>query len=187
MSGRIIGIGGYAGAGKDAVADILENKHGFYRTFMSAPVHEMLCVLDPEIEVRHGVVFRYSELIRQLGYARAKELPEVRRLLQVLGTEVGRDMIDPDIWVLQMHEKLSSYKPDDNIVVTGIRFQNEADMIRRLQGELWWVMRPGYGPVNAHPSDNSLTKQVFDMIVFNDADLPYLKKHVTALLSLNKQ
>ena len=67
MTGRLIGIGGYAGSGKDAVADILEDSHGFYRTFMSQPLNAALCRLNPQIEVRHGEVFRYVDLIAQLG------------------------------------------------------------------------------------------------------------------------
>ena len=32
-------------------------------------------------------------------YTELKTNREVRRLLQVLGTDIGRDMIDPDLWV----------------------------------------------------------------------------------------
>ena len=182
MTGQLIGIGGYAGSGKDAVADILEDSHGFYRTFMSQPLNAALCRLNPQIEVRHGEVFRYVDLIAQLGYTKAKELPEVRRLLQAMGTEVGRDMFGQTVWVDLMEQTLAGYKPDDNVVVTGIRFPNEASMIRELGGELWWVYRPGYGPVNSHSSDNTLSLRHFDRVVVNDGTLDDLEQLVTKIL-----
>ena len=182
MTGRLIGIGGYAGSGKDAIADILEDSHGFYRTFMSQPLNAALCRLNPQVEVRHGEVFRYVDLINQLGYAKAKELPEVRRLLQAMGTEVGRDMFGQTVWIDQLRNYLAAQKPDDDVVVTGIRFPNEASMIRELGGELWWVYRPGYGPVNSHSSDNTLSLRHFDRVVVNDGTLEDLEQLVRGLL-----
>ena len=182
MTGRLIGIGGYAGSGKDAVATILEDSHGFYRTFMSQPLNAALCRLNPQIEVRHGEVFRYVDLIAQLGYTKAKELPEVRRLLQAMGAEVGRDMFGQTVWIDQLRNYLAAYKPDDDVVVTGIRFPNEARMIVELGGQLWWVYRPGYGPVNSHSSDNTLTYEDFDRVVMNDGTLADLEQLVTKML-----
>ena len=182
MTGRLIGIGGYAGTGKDAVATILEDSHGFYGTFMSQPLNAALCRLNPQVEVRRGEVFRYVDLINQLGYTKAKELPEVRRLLQAMGTEVGRDMFGQTIWVDLMEQTLAAHKPDDDVVVTGIRFPNEASMIRELGGELWWVYRPGYGPVNSHSSDNSISLRHFDRVVVNDGTLEDLEQLVTKML-----
>lgn len=182
MTGRLIGIGGYAGTGKDAVATILEDSHGFYRTFMSQPLNAALCRLNPQVEVRPGEVFRYVDLIAQLGYTRAKELPEVRRLLQAMGTEVGRDMFGQTVWIDQLRNYLAAQKPDDDVVVTGIRFPNEARMIVELGGELWWVLRPGYGPVNSHSSDNTLTYEDFDRVVMNDGTLVDLEQSVAKLL-----
>ena len=182
MSRVLLGIGGYAGAGKDAVADILENE-GFARTFMSEPLNEILCELNPQVEVRRGEIFRYAELIRQLGYSRAKELPEVRRLLQVMGTEIGRNRFGPNVWTDALWAKLRAFHSDGNdVVVTGIRYPNERDLIHELNGETWWVERPGYGPVNSHSSDNSLTAYDFDVVVTNDGPLTDLKQTVLRLL-----
>ena len=182
MTGRLIGIGGYAGSGKDAVATILEDSHGFYGTFMSQPLNAALCRLNPQVEVRRGEVFRYVDLINQLGYTKAKELPEVRRLLQAMGTEVGRNMFGQNIWIDQLRNYLAAQKPDDDVVVTGIRFPNEARMIVELGGQLWWVHRPGYGPVNSHSSDNTLTYEDFDYVVMNDGTLEDLEQLVTKVL-----
>ena len=42
----------------------------------------------------------YREAIEERGYTEAKaEFPEVRRLLQVFGTEVGRDLFGENVWV----------------------------------------------------------------------------------------
>ena len=182
MTGRLIGIGGYAGTGKDAVATILEDSHGFYGTFMSQPLNAALCRLNPQVEVRRGEVFRYVDLINQLGYTRAKGLPEIRRLLQAMDTEVGRDMFGQTVWIDQLRNYLAAQKPDDDVVVAGIRFPNEARMIVELGGQLWWVHRPGYGPVNSHSSDNTLTYEDFDRVVMNDGTLDDLEQLVAKLL-----
>lgn len=182
MTGRLIGIGGYAGSGKDAVATILEDSHGFYGTFMSQPLNAALCRLNPQVEVRRGEVFRYVDLINQLGYTKAKELPEIRRLLQAMGAEVGRNMFGQNVWIDQLRNYLAAQKPDDDVVVTGIRFPNEASMIRELGGELWWMYRPGYGPVNSHSSDNTLGLRDFDRVVVNDGTLEDLEQLVAKVL-----
>lgn len=162
-----IGVGGYATAGKDAFADVLEEQ-GFYRTAMSAPLNEILKVLNPYVRDENGYVARYAEFEELCGYTRIKKIPEVRRLLQVLGTEVGRKMIDPDVWVKLA---VKSMMPHPNAAVTGIRFPNEMRLIREHGGLLVWIDRPGVAPVNTHESDNTLTELDFDVVVHNDGSL----------------
>lgn len=60
--------------------------------------------------------------------------PEIRRLLQWWGTELRRET-DPEYWVnrtlLTLEEKLNRY---DLVVITDVRYRNEADTIRALHG-----------------------------------------------------
>ena len=157
------------------MADVFEAE-GWVRDYMSRPLHEAMLVLDPLIMQHGDYLVSYSELIRQLGYTQAKEIPEVRRLLQRLGTEVGRNMFDQGVWVNWMEDRIAQTR--DNIVITGIRYPNEARMIRCLNGQIWWVMRPGYGPVNSHSSDNSLDYTACDRVIMNDGTLEDLANQV---------
>ena len=180
---RLIGLGGYARSGKDAIAAILE-RHGWYRTFMSKPLHQAMLALDPYIHrgAMAPLPHRYSGLVTVLGYDEAKaKFPEVRRLLQVFGTEVGRDILGEDTWIDTIEEELEAARaadPNRPQVVTGIRFPNEIARIRSLGGELIWVERPGLGPTGGHASEIALGPCDFDEILHNCEDLAGLERRV---------
>ncbi len=165
----LIGVGGYAFSGKDTLADLLVERHGFYKTYMSKPLEQALLALDPLVPKQHSTRFgeeaieRYSEQHRALGYDRSKENPEVRRLLQRLGTEVGRNMFGESVWVDAMLRDVAGH---ERAVVTGIRFRNELEAIQDAGGTTVWVDR-GLGPVNDHASDNTLRPMDFDDVVGN--------------------
>ena len=184
---RVVGLGGYARSGKGAVASILE-RHGWYRTFMSKPLHEAMLALDPIVFMNHwdDTNMRYSELIGSRGYEKAKaEFSEVRRLLQVLGTEVGRKILGEDTWIDVIEAELADAwvaDPNQPQVITGIRFPNEIDMIRSLGGDLIWVERPGFGPANGHSSEQALDIGDFDYTLVNGGDLAGLEEIVQRAL-----
>jgi hypothetical protein len=179
----LIGIGGALTAGKDTVADYMVDEYDFKKHFMSEPLAAALLALNPVLEIDwDGFKVRYSRLLAEVGYTRAKEHPEVRRLLQTLGTEVGRQMIGENTWVdiagRSIDESLHIQKR--NVVITGIRFKNELEMIRKRGGILLYVDRPGLPAAasSAHASENSLTKDDFDVVVDNDGSLEQLYRKV---------
>ena len=146
--GIILGLTGFAMSGKDEVADELVRNYGFTKIGMSDTLHECLMVLNPIAAFDYVSVeaIRYRDYCEEVGYVEAKKNPEVRALLQRLGTEVGRNMIDEDIWVNAMLNKARRHLA---VVVTGIRYPNEANACLFT----WNVVRPGYGPVNDHSSE----------------------------------
>lgn len=178
----VIGLGGRLRAGKDAVADHLVSEHGFVKLGMSDALHEALLAIDPIIG---GECERYSELVGRLGYVEAKKNPEVRRLLQALGTEVGRNMIGEDVWsTITAGKVVSLLRQDLPVVVTGIRFPNELAMIRQLAGACWWVERETEAPsavTAGHASENSVTAALFDRVIHNDGSLADLYRKVDEL------
>lgn len=171
----IVGLSGYARSGKDTVATLLVDHKR--RAFADAMRHA-LYILNPivlqEAERVQDVVDRY-------GWDKAKTIfPEVRRLLQVLGTEVGRELIDNDVWVNMATRDL---KPTDKVVFADVRFHNEAQAIKDLGGQIWRVNRPGTTPINAHSSETAMNDWPFDAILTNDGSLEDLEAQVqTALL-----
>lgn len=167
-----LGICGYAGSGKDVVADILVNTFFFTKVNMSDALDEYLLALDPMINMDFdtGVQYiRYSTLRGTMNYVEAKKIPEVRRLLQKLGTEVGRSL-DPDIWVKTAQKTIEAHKANGatNFVTTGIRYVNEATMVDGLLA----VYRTGVGPANKHSSED--LREIFveaNYALFNDGTL----------------
>jgi hypothetical protein len=141
-----VGICGYASSGKDVVADALVENFGFVRVNMSDALDRYLMILDPYVLTQQYRNVRYSELRSEVDYTTAKRNPEVRRLLQKLGTEVGRS-IDPDIWIKELDKEAPKH---DRVVTTGIRYLNEAAPLDFLIH----VDRPGIGPANDHSSES---------------------------------
>ena len=89
-----------------------------------------------------------------------------RELLQKIG-EGLRKSIDPDIWVKLL---LSNYNPDNNIIITDVRYKNEADMIKNLNGILIRINRDT-GYIDNHKSEIDLNDYNFDYEINNDSDL----------------
>lgn len=149
---------------------------------MSDALHEAALKLNPLIGLVHtevgSSIIDYAGATEEYGYVRAKEeFSEYRRFLQVLGTEVGRDMFGEDVWVDLMADKIEKLHAEGkNVVVTGIRFPNEVDLIKRL-GVAMWVKRPpltATDAVSTHASENSVTEEDFDYVLFNNKTLPEL-------------
>jgi dephospho-CoA kinase len=169
---RVVALLGYAQSGKDEAAKVLVEEGGFVRVAFADAVRECLLALDPLVQVRQvargremvdrgEVAVRHvSELVRDYGWDPAKTLfPDVRRLLQRLGTEVVRDRIDKDAWAKIGAEKIENARYDGRpVVLTDVRFMNEAKSIWSAsagRAEFFLVDRPGIGPVNGHVSDSA--------------------------------
>lgn len=185
---RLIGIGGLLTSGKDTAADHLVEAHGFIKLNMGLLVSECLEELNPWVPTdakdaqiawqTTGIFTRYRDVVQLDGYDDAKKNPEVRRLLQRLGTDVGRNLLGENVWVTRMAVKISEILAQgSSIVVSGIRFANELDLITSLGGKNWWVNRPGL-KAPTHASENSLTAKDFDEQLQNDSTLDHLYEQV---------
>lgn len=158
----IIGLSGFARSGKDTAADFM---HGYRRRSFATPIRWALLTLNPLIAP--GVTVRNA--VDRDGWDVAKvTYPELRRLLQVLGTEVGRQLLGDDVWV---HLALRGLNPDDRVVFTDVRFPNEAQAIKDLGGQVWRITRPGVLEHNAHQSESALNEWDFDKYIHNDGSL----------------
>lgn len=176
---EIIGLSGYARSGKDEVAKFLIEGHGFQRVAFADKLRDVLYELNPMCgrgwdSSDHPVVY-VQDVIDKYGWGGYKETehgPEIRRLLQRLGTEAGRQTLWDSIWI----DAAFAGIPDDaKVVITDCRFPNEAQAIKDRGGKIWRVRRPMVGPANDHPSETSLDDWEFDGIIDNDGTLLDLK------------
>lgn len=167
-----IGLSGYARAGKDTLAGFI-TQLGFTHRSFAAPMKRMLTALDPLVGHR-----RLSEELAVWGWEGAKQNPEVRRLAQRLGTTAGRKILGEDFWV----ETLLRSPSSGRVVVSDVRFTNEAVAIRARGGIVVRINRPGTGPVNGHVSETDLDGFDFDLTVDNDGSIedlaPWARKVV---------
>lgn len=177
---RLIGLSGFAQVGKDSVANIL-GEHGFKRVALADPIREAAYMLNPIVRAdNRGRTFGLREVVDDIGWDEAKtSIPEVRRLLQVFGTEVGRHLFGEDVWVDLAKKRIG---PTGKYVVTDVRFLNEVIAIRALGGSLFKVVRPGHRPINAHVSDSGLQSYLFDGLIHNYGSLEDLRTTVLDLV-----
>jgi hypothetical protein len=56
-----------------------------------------------------------------------------RLALQLMGTEVGRDVFHQDFWVIKLKNYIQK-NPNQNYVITDVRFQNELEFIHDMNG-----------------------------------------------------
>ena len=69
-----------------------------------------------------------------------------------------------------------------DVVIDDVRFPNEADMIRRLGGELWLVDRPGTAYEGGHAIEGALVDLMPDAVINNSGTLEDLQEIVHGLL-----
>jgi len=125
--------------------------------------------------------YRLSDLVDAVDWTEAKKHEEVRRLLQVIGTNAGREIIGDDVWVDIASEKaLDALEEGFGVVLTDVRFTNEVDFVRELGGCIVRITRPGVGPVNGHISETALDGIVPDHTIVNDGTVEELQAKLVA-------
>lgn len=176
-SRQVVGLCGFAGAGKDEAAKTLVARHWTRVAFADA-VREAVQALDPMFEYDGANERRTCDLLAQYSWKEAKAHPEMRRLLQRMGTEAGRNIHGEDCWVNIARRKILVAYSD--VVVTDIRFANEAAMIRELGGRIVRIERPGVGPVNGHCSEAQELDA--DDTIINDGSIEQLHETIRQLV-----
>ncbi len=183
---KLIGLTGLAGAGKNEAANALVSA-GFRQDAFANRMRTAMLALDPWIvdtDAHDCVQVRLSELVRDYGWDTAKrDFPEVRRLLQKFGTEAGRDIHGENCWVDALmrdwHRLDGTPVYTSGLVVTDVRFQNEAEAIRSRGGWVIEVVRPGLQrlPGN-HASEAGFDPDLIDYTIYNDGTIDSLHEEM---------
>lgn len=160
----IIGITGLARTGKDTVTNFILTLAGGYRYSFADPMRDMLKALgvdltDPYWQDRKEVP------IPALGAS-------PRRLMQTLGTEWGRQLIHPDIWLTMAKQRLLAFGP--GMIISDVRFENEAAWVRSLGGLVIHVMRPRAEKIEEHASEAGVILNDLDFVLHNTGTLEQL-------------
>lgn len=165
---KVLGLAGKARCGKDTVGAYLTETHGFTRDAFADPIKKglaaMLNISVEALEIRK----ENDEVFEPLGRT-------YREMLQTLGTEWGRDLVHGNIWVKLLFDRVE--KTPSDIVITDVRFNNEAQMIRDMGGKVVSILRPKEGtaiPESGHVSEEGISKEFIDFSIVNDSSISEL-------------
>jgi dephospho-CoA kinase len=189
MPFTLIGLVGKKRVGKDTAADILLQELG--------PIATKVAFADP-LKDAVAALFGYTawyDMERELG----KEDPipwlggiTLRRIYQTLGTEWARKMVHPEIWVKLMDRRIFKLQEQGYrvVVITDIRFDNEAEYLRSKFGSLIHIerpepkeMKPWWTRYRMHLSERGLTPLPGELVIRNDNGLESYRVKVLSNLS----
>lgn len=155
---RLIGIAGPARAGKDTLASyLLDNlSDDWSRSSFADPIKEMLRAIGVDCSDDKKAVVSDDYGVTP------------RHMMQTLGTEWGRNLIDGDIWV-RAFARLNAGKC---VIVPDVRFENEAALVRE-HGVLIHLVGRG-GIEGSHVSENAIAFKPGDIVIDNSRDLAWL-------------
>jgi hypothetical protein len=166
----LIAVSGKLGSGKDYIAE------HFLLPMIKGTVSKM--AFADQIKINVASQEPDIDLIQCL---QGNKNAELRRKLQIAGTEKGRDIYGPDIWVTTLENwirlrQLRDGAPDV-VLVTDCRFLNEAKWIEDNNGLLIRVEAPSrnefalrqeskgdqdtYNSIKDHPSETALDNFAF--------------------------
>lgn len=183
---KIIGFAGQAGAGKDTIASIvLEHVTGSQMAFAD-PLRNAAAAMFGLTDEQMSDRILKEQVIPHWGKS-------PRQILQLLGTEAGRDLFGTDIWckragiTLDWIVYMDSLEPTarDVLLFTDVRFADEAQWIRSMGGVVVNVDRPALKQVgiDGHRSAQPLPADCIDFTFYNHGTAEDLKTVVPAALS----
>ena len=199
----LIGLCGYIGSGKNAVAEMLVKNHGYEQdSFAKSLKDAVSAVFGWPREMLEGNTPNSREWREapDTWWTEQLEMPVSPRLaLQVIGTEVFRGKYHNNIWVASLLRRVG----DRKVVVSDVRFPNEIKLIQEYGGKVIWVkrdmpewantgMEASLGDENAvmtmqklgiHSSEWAWTGSQFDYTINNDKGLQELEESTNYLVS----
>ena len=175
---RIIGLTGTAGSGKDTVRAMLEDHFGFTGLAFADPIRAMVGALLKETEA--GPEWMTDRVLKE------STIPAIgtsyRHLAQTLGTEWGRS-IEPEFWLRIARARVQALQDRGErcIVISDVRFTNEAEWIHALGGQVWRISRLSAEPVRPHASE-LISHITPDRTIDNSGTVEHLWKTLGAVL-----
>ena len=107
-----------------------------------------------------------------------------RQILQWWGTEYRRAQ-QPDYWVQRLQAKVQELQATgiSHIIVTDVRFADEADCIRALGGQIWRIHRPNYTPAGTgHVSEVTGEEFAPEVTIRNEGSMELLRIYLLQAL-----
>jgi hypothetical protein len=181
---QIIGIAGKKRSGKDTVAKIIESnfQDSVVIKHLADPMRKICQILGDYFSLKDGDLILGDALQKHDWEYVKTEYPAARKILQLLGTEGGRESLWEDVWVDACFNKFPVF--DNKIypitVIPDVRFANEAKAIRRMGGFVLGINRPGLDSGDQHASEK-IDFDV-DIEINNDGSIMDLERNMGGVI-----
>lgn len=142
----IIGFSGIAGSGKDSCCNIImKNYENWVKTSFAKSMKDAVAAMyGLPRNMLEGDTKESREWREQPCEFWSKKLNieglTPRKILQNFGTQLVRTYVNENFWVDRLEFELETLiKEGKNVLITDVRFPNEAEMIRSKGGQIWHV------------------------------------------------
>lgn len=163
----IIGLAGRARAGKSTAAKmLLDRGYANYEYAFATPIKNMLKAigLDPNDPYWEAHKTDPIPFFNGRSY---------REIMQSLGTDWGRNVLGDDIWV-RMADQVRASLPDQVILISDIRYDNEAAFVKENAGKILHIESPFSQEAQTHTSEIGFDPAYVDVFIKNNGTLEQL-------------
>ena len=140
----IVGLVGFIGAGKGTIADLLVERHDFFKESFANSLKDACSIIfgwdRAMLEGDTPESRAWRETKDEWWSNKLNKEFSPRLALQLMGTEAGRDVFHPDLWVHTVMRRCEQ-APWNNYVIADVRFPNEIKAIRDSGGRVIRVRR----------------------------------------------
>ena len=200
----LIGLTGPAGSGKDTVAALLRTHCAYTPLAFADPLrgevaaafgvspallieretkeHPMTALalqrcMDPAFEAFVIAAHQHAGL----GMVDTTAPRSPRQVMQWWGTEYRR-ADNPAYWTRATAKRICDMhllRTSSRFVITDVRFDNEAALVREFGGQIWQIVRPDLAPItSSHSSEVTGAEFAPDVVITNRHDMRHLQQLV---------
>lgn len=180
----LIGLIGNKGSGKDTFANYINKKYDFI-SYAFADKLKQICKILFELNDEQLNGKLKEDRIDELGVSPRTLFQRIgtdlfRNLLPVIIPELKKFLKNDSIWIKSFEIWYKKKQKNQNIVVTDVRFKNEADIIKKNGGILIKINRFDKSNDN-HLSENELETIDYDILILNDSTLNKFYKNIDCI------
>lgn len=184
----IIALTGPAGCGKDLVSEIMTTQMlrrdpevKLRSLSFASPIKEAVsAILGCRVECFEDREFKEGSLLDSHDLDTSP-----RRLMQLLGDEFGRQLIDDQIWIKIAEQRLNTAEDQgvDFMFITDLRYENEHKWILENGGVVLYIDRQDAPPVTTHASESGLSNSPC-FVIDNNGSIDHLRNEAREMVTI---